>query len=89
MLKRNSFFSRSHFSRAVNWFSHAAIVHFAKKENGGMKALHSMFFYPIYLTPPFNDNPGTFEDPFFQQEVSLEQKPVSEQPLFPKEPKPI
>lgn len=89
MLKRNSFFSRSHFSRAVNWFSHAAIVHFSKKENGAMKALHSMFFFPIYLPPPFNDNPGTFEDPLFQQEVSLEQKPVSEQPLFPKETNPI
>ncbi len=85
MLKRNSFFSRTHFSRAVNWFSNAAIVHFSKKENGEMMALHSMFFYPIYLPPPFNDNPGNFEDPFFQQQVSLEQKSASQQPLFPKE----
>jgi hypothetical protein len=85
MLKRNAFFSRTHFSRAVNWFSNAAIVHFSKKENDELVALHSMFFYPIYLRPPFNDNSGTFEDPFFQQVVSLEQKSQSEQPLFPKE----
>ena len=84
MLKRNAFFSRTHFSRAVNWFSHAAIVHFAKTANGEMMAYHSMFFYPN-LPPPFNDNPGKFEDPFFQQQVSLKQKPIAEQPLFPKE----
>ena len=88
MLKRNAFFSRTHFSRAVNWFSNAAIVHFTKKENGEMMALHSMFFYPIYLSAPHNDNPGNFEDPFFQQQVSLEQKLESEQPTFPKEPNP-
>ncbi len=85
MLKRNTFFSRTHFSRAVNWFSNVGIVHFAKKETGEMKALHSMFFYPIFLPPPYNNNPGKFEDPFFQQEVSLEQKSILEQPSFPKE----
>ncbi|REG90267.1 metallophosphoesterase family protein [Algoriphagus antarcticus] len=86
MLERNSFFSRTHFSRAVNWFSNAAIVHFSKNENGEMRALHSLFFYPIYLPKPFCDNPGTFESPYFQQVVSLEQKPESAQPLYPKEP---
>ena len=85
MLKRNAFFSRTHFSRAVNWFSNAAIVHFSKKENGEMVALHSLFFYPIYLPAPYHENPGSFEDPYFRQQVSLEQKPASAQPLFPKE----
>ncbi|MEB2777397.1 hypothetical protein SYJ56_18935 [Algoriphagus sp. D3-2-R+10] len=89
MLKRNAFFTRMHFSRAVNWFSNAAIVHFSKKETGELVAKHSMFFYPIYLSSPFNDNPGNFEDPFFQQEVSLGQKLASEQPLFPKESNPV
>ena len=89
MLKRNAFFSRVHFSRAVNWFSNAAIVHFSKNENGEMVALHSMFFYPIYLQSPHNENPGNFEDPFFQHQVSLEQKPASEQPLFPHELNPV
>jgi hypothetical protein len=84
MLTRNAFFSRTHFSRAVNWFSHAAIVHFSK-ENEGMVAIHSMFFYPTYLPEPSNQNPGNFEEPYFQHRVSMEQKPTNAQPLFPKE----
>ncbi|HOY06576.1 MAG TPA: hypothetical protein PLO67_14310 [Saprospiraceae bacterium] len=88
MLKRNAFFSRTHFSRAVNWFSNAAIVHFSKNVTGDMVALHSMFFYPIYLPAPYHENPGSFEDPYFQQQVSLEQKPASAQPIFPKESNP-
>jgi hypothetical protein len=87
VLQRNTFFSRTHFSRSINWFSHAAIVHFSKTEEKGLTAYHSMFFFPVFLAPDLRNKPGSFEEPLFQQEVSLEQKPATDEPLYHKEPR--
>lgn len=85
LLRRNSFFSRTHLSRTVNWFSHAAIVHFGRNEQDELFARHSFFFYS-HLPPPHDDHPGKFDAPFLQHEVSLQPKPAAERPSFPVEP---
>jgi len=88
VLRRNTFFSRSHISRFVNWYSHAAIVHFEKKDNA-FKAFHSMFFQPDDIPgKTFNPlkpeyQPGTFEQPYIRHVVSLQNTPASEKPEFP------
>lgn len=89
MIRRNTFFSRFHFSRAVNWFSNVGMVHFKEGPNEELTVIHSLYSYPIYLPEPHQGNPGTFESPYFQHEVSLEQKPVSAKPLYPVESKPV
>jgi hypothetical protein len=83
IIKRQAFFSRTHINRFVNWYSHVGIVHFIKEDNS-MYALHSMFFKPR-LPEPDQEKTGTFESPFIQYKVSLDNKPVADQPGFPLE----
>jgi hypothetical protein len=83
ILRRASFYSRSHVNRIVNWYSHAAIIDFPMRNNS-LFVRHSMFFYPMFESPN-EENPGTFENPFYQHEFSLDRKPAGERPDFPLE----
>ncbi|MDX2285570.1 MAG: hypothetical protein NW241_15490 [Bacteroidia bacterium] len=84
VLRRNAFFSRTHISRTVNWYSHAAVVRFVRKADDELFAQHAYFFYP--QLPSHHDHPGKWKEPFLQHEVSLKPKPASERPSFPVEP---
>jgi hypothetical protein len=89
ILNRNAFFSRTHISRFVNWYSHIAIISFKKTDNQ-FKSVNAMFFHPDNLPEAFDPatnklelKPGSFEKPFIQQEVALTAAPASEKPLIP------
>ncbi|MEJ1240285.1 hypothetical protein WBG78_19240 [Chryseolinea sp. T2] len=84
LLRRSSFYSRSHINRFVNWYSHVAIIDFSRKD-GKLSSRHSMFFSP-FLEASDQGDTGTFEQPFVQYKVSLERKPATEKPVFPLEP---
>ncbi|MGC3946458.1 MAG: hypothetical protein QM762_18370 [Chryseolinea sp.] len=84
LLRRSSFYSRSHINRFVNWYSHVAIIDFSRKD-GKFYTGHSMFFSP-FLEAPDQDKVGTFEKPFVRYNVSLERKAVTERPAYPLEP---
>jgi hypothetical protein len=89
VLRRNTFFSRTHLNRFVNWYSHAAIVRF-EKAGDLTKAFHCFFFQPDIPDKPFNTahpefEPGTLEHPYLQHETSFRNAPESEKPEFPVE----
>ena len=81
ILRRASFFSRAHFSRTVNWYSHSAIVHFEKTDTG-IVAKHSQYFTP-FLDAPDDNAISKFDEPFFRHEVSLNAKAAAEKPPIP------
>jgi hypothetical protein len=81
MLRRSSFYSRSHFNRTVNWYSHSAIVHF-QKSGEEIRIKHSQYFIP-FLNAPDDNAIAKFDQPFFRHEVSLNQKAEDEKPPFP------
>lgn len=81
ILRRASFFSRSHMSRTVNWYSHSALVHFEKTADE-MIAKHSQFFTPS-LDAPDNNVLSKFDEPFFQHQTTLTAKKQEDRPPFP------
>ncbi|MVM41357.1 hypothetical protein GO730_32835 [Spirosoma sp. HMF3257] len=91
VLKRNSFFSRSHMSRFVNWYSHVAFVHF-EKLGDSFNTHHSQFFQPDLPGDEFKPTdteltykPGTFQQPYFRHTISLKNAAIGDQPILPTE----